>query len=71
MPKVETDFMCLRCRHEYKGLYSKTEPEEHACPKCGSNSQRPLKKKKQLKVTPAGADAKKAAAKPAATTTGS
>jgi DNA-directed RNA polymerase subunit RPC12/RpoP len=42
----EVIFKCLRCGHEYKGMYDKKNPEERACPKCGSNSIRPLPTKK-------------------------
>ena len=57
-------------QHPNVAIMSSETLESPTCPKCGSNSQRPMKKKK-LKVTPAGADAKKAVAKPAAATTGS
>lgn len=42
----ETDFKCLRCGHEFRGMYDKKIPMERACPKCSSNSVRPLKKKR-------------------------
>ncbi len=42
MAKEEADFKCLRCGHLYVGLYDPREPEERACPQCGSNSVRPL-----------------------------
>ncbi|MEE8336120.1 MAG: hypothetical protein V3S48_06770 [Candidatus Neomarinimicrobiota bacterium] len=40
----EIIFKCLRCGHEYVGLYDKKIPEEHTCPKCSSNSIRPMTK---------------------------
>jgi len=46
MPKKENDFKCLRCGHELVDLYDLNEPEERTCPKCGSNSLRPLPMKK-------------------------
>jgi DNA-directed RNA polymerase subunit RPC12/RpoP len=42
----EVKFKCLRCGHEYKGMYDRKVVEEKKCPKCGSNSIRPLTKKK-------------------------
>lgn len=42
----EVTFKCLRCGHEYKGMYDRKVPEEKQCHKCGSNSIRPLTKKK-------------------------
>ena len=42
----EAKFKCLRCGHEWLGPYDKKVPMERACPKCGSNSQRPLPKRK-------------------------
>ena len=41
----ETPFKCLRCGHEFSAPYDKKVPVERACPKCSSNSVRPLKKK--------------------------
>jgi DNA-directed RNA polymerase subunit RPC12/RpoP len=38
----ETKFKCLRCGHEFKGPYQKGVSKERACPKCGSNSVRPM-----------------------------
>jgi len=46
MAEEERTFKCLRCGHEWEGLYDKASPVERECPKCGSNSQRPLPKKK-------------------------
>ena len=57
MPKVETDFKCLRCGHDFVDMYDKVVPEERACPKCSSNSVRPLKKKKKPKARAAQAKA--------------
>ncbi len=44
---TETDFKCLRCGHWFKAPYEKNKPEERACPKCGSNSVRPIVTKKE------------------------
>ncbi len=41
----DTPFKCLRCGHEFKAPYDKKVPVERACPKCNSNSVRPLKGK--------------------------
>jgi len=41
----EVTFKCLRCGYEYKGVYDRKVPEERECPKCGSNSIRPLPEK--------------------------
>jgi DNA-directed RNA polymerase subunit RPC12/RpoP len=39
----EAKFKCLRCGHEYSEHFDPaTEPVERACPKCRSNSVRPL-----------------------------
>ena len=43
---VESDFKCLRCGHWFKAPFEKNKPEERKCPKCGSNSVRPIEKKK-------------------------
>jgi DNA-directed RNA polymerase subunit RPC12/RpoP len=41
MPEVK--FKCLRCGHEYlENSDPALEPVERACPKCRSNSIRPL-----------------------------
>jgi len=46
----EADFKCLRCGHQFKAPYSRQdEPQERACPKCGSNSVRRLKEKSKGK----------------------
>jgi len=42
----EVKFKCLRCGCEYRGMYDRRDPEERKCPKCGSNSMRPLRKEK-------------------------
>ena len=39
-------FRCLRCGHEYAGPYDSAKPQERSCPKCQSNSVRPLPDKK-------------------------
>jgi DNA-directed RNA polymerase subunit RPC12/RpoP len=41
----ESDFKCLRCGHEFKAPYERGKAEERSCPKCGSNSVRPMPKK--------------------------
>jgi hypothetical protein len=46
MPEERT-LKCLRCNHEYKGLYDKVTPIERTCPKCRSNSVRALKPQKK------------------------
>jgi DNA-directed RNA polymerase subunit RPC12/RpoP len=47
---VETvKYRCLRCGYEYAGEYDADNPEERACPKCSSNSVRPLRAKKKSK----------------------
>jgi len=43
----EVTFKCLRCGYEFKGTYDRKVPEERECSKCGSNSIRPLPKKKE------------------------
>jgi len=35
-------FRCLRCGYEYQGEYDRNRPVERECPKCGSNSIRPI-----------------------------
>ncbi len=50
MAEEEITFKCLRCGYEYKELYDKKIPKERTCPKCGSNSQRPLPKKEIKKL---------------------
>jgi DNA-directed RNA polymerase subunit RPC12/RpoP len=36
-------YRCLRCGHEYTGVHAKDgSPVERTCPKCRSNSIRPL-----------------------------
>jgi len=42
----EVTFKCLRCGYEYRGIYDRKVQEERECPKCGSNSIRPLPKGK-------------------------
>jgi len=43
----EIDFKCLRCGHWFKAPYKKNKPEERACPKCSSNSVRPMPDQKK------------------------
>ncbi len=43
----EADFKCLRCGAEFRLHYVKGIIEEHTCPKCGSNSVRLVKSKKE------------------------
>ncbi len=43
------DFKCLRCGHDFQMKYTPNVPEERACPKCGSNSVRHIKKKEEKK----------------------
>lgn len=39
----EAKFKCMRCGHEYTENYDPAkEPMERTCPKCRSNSIRPL-----------------------------
>lgn len=45
----DSDFICLRCGHEFQAPYDRKVPEERACPQCNSNSVRPVKKKKKGK----------------------
>lgn len=46
MAAGELKFQCLRCGNEYMDKYDPaTEPQERACPKCMSNSVRPIKEK--------------------------
>lgn len=42
MPARETTFKCLKCGHEYKGMYDPDKITERTCPKCRSNSVRRL-----------------------------
>ncbi len=45
--KEERVYRCLRCGHEYRDEYDpKGPPRELTCPKCRSNSVRPLPRKK-------------------------
>lgn len=37
-------FRCMACRHQYQEKVEKGEDQERSCPKCRSNSIRPLKK---------------------------
>jgi rRNA maturation endonuclease Nob1 len=46
MVEEEADFKCLRCNAEFKLPYTPGVVEERACPKCGSNSVRRKKEKK-------------------------
>jgi len=39
----EAKFKCLRCGHEFVASYDRNNPQEHACPKCKSNSVRRMK----------------------------
>jgi len=43
----EADFKCLRCGAVIKLPYTKGVIQERACPKCGSNSVRLIKKKEK------------------------
>jgi rRNA maturation endonuclease Nob1 len=43
----EADFKCLRCQAEFKLSYTPGVVEERACPKCGSNSVRRIKKQEK------------------------
>jgi DNA-directed RNA polymerase subunit RPC12/RpoP len=46
MAEEECNYKCLRCGHEYRDTYDKSQgPKELTCPKCRSNSVRRLKKK--------------------------
>jgi DNA-directed RNA polymerase subunit RPC12/RpoP len=46
----EAKFKCLRCGNEYAESYDpELEPVERACPKCRSNSVRPLQKLEEKK----------------------
>lgn len=50
MAAKEFTFRCLKCGHEYQGMYDAKNVTERSCPKCRSNSIRRL---------PAGKAAKK------------
>jgi len=46
MAAEEINLKCLKCGYEYSELYDKSKgAKERACPKCKSNSVRPLPKK--------------------------
>jgi Zn finger protein HypA/HybF involved in hydrogenase expression len=46
----EANFKCLRCGNEWTQSYDPAlEPVERACPKCHSNSVRPLTKLEEKK----------------------
>jgi len=47
MAEEEADFICLRCNEKFKLLYTPGAIKERACPKCGSNSVRRIKKKEK------------------------
>ena len=49
---AEAPFKCLRCGHEFKAPYDKKVPVERACPKCNSNSVRPIKGKAKARPEP-------------------
>ena len=57
----EIRFKCLRCGQDYRDLYDKDIIRERSCPKCHSNSVRPMveKRAKKAKKTAAGAGASK------------
>ena len=42
MAARETQFQCLNCKHEYKGMFDPDNIQERTCPKCRSNSVRRL-----------------------------
>lgn len=42
MAAKEVIFRCLRCGHEYTGMYDAKNVTERSCPKCRSNSVRRL-----------------------------
>jgi DNA-directed RNA polymerase subunit RPC12/RpoP len=46
MTARETQFKCLNCGHEYKGMYDPDNITERTCPHCRSNSVRRLPEKK-------------------------
>jgi rRNA maturation endonuclease Nob1 len=47
MAEEEVDFICLRCNEKFKLPYTPGIIKERACPKCGSNSVRRIKNKKE------------------------
>lgn len=42
MAPRETRFKCLKCGHEYTGMFDPGNVTERTCPKCRSNSVRRL-----------------------------
>jgi len=42
MAAKETKFKCLKCGHEYTGLFDIKNVTERSCPQCRSNSVRRL-----------------------------
>ena len=42
MAAKEYQFKCLKCGHEYVGMYDAKNVTERSCPKCRSNSVRRL-----------------------------
>jgi DNA-directed RNA polymerase subunit RPC12/RpoP len=44
--EAQSQFQCLRCGHEYTGVFRKDA--ERTCPRCRSNSVRRLRDKKPV-----------------------
>lgn len=47
MAAQEWKFKCLKCGHEYSGIYDSKNVTERSCPQCRSNSVRRLPKVKK------------------------
>jgi DNA-directed RNA polymerase subunit RPC12/RpoP len=47
MAAQEWKFKCLKCGHEYRGMYDSKNVTERSCPECRSNSVRRLPKEKK------------------------
>lgn len=45
----EVLFKCLKCGHEYPGMFDMDNVQERSCPKCRSNSVRRLPMPKPAK----------------------
>lgn len=49
MAAKECTFKCLKCGHEYAGMFDAKNVTERTCPKCRSNSVRRLPAAKAVK----------------------
>jgi predicted nucleic acid-binding Zn-ribbon protein len=56
MSTVVEPFICLRCGHQYRAEYTKGITVERSCPKCGSNSVRPVPRETPERGGTAGDD---------------